>query len=182
VEFFLPTAVRNSSGDQRNYGDNVKRGRSGAGNAGSAKAPISMIKRSDAAPDSAREKKLVKFSQLYLPRNRSRKKQPRNYSSMRATCKRSDGANVDSDMAQYLAYIEALRLEREISGVDFVTVIDRMFENQMVHLEFHQVIALQDQFRELNARIKNQAAAMKESARAHKRILSMFLTRQKDTM
>ena len=38
----LPTTVRRNSGDQRNYGGSVKRGQSGFGGAGSAKAPISI--------------------------------------------------------------------------------------------------------------------------------------------
>jgi len=94
----LPATVRRNSGDQRNYGGNVKRGQSGAGGAGSAKAPISIFKHHAAVLVPAREKKQVQFSQLYFSRNRSRK-QSRNYSSTRATCKRSDDANVDTDVA-----------------------------------------------------------------------------------
>jgi len=67
----LPTAMRRSSGDQRNHGDSDKRGQKGAGGAESAKTPISILKRSAAALDQAREKKQVKFSQLYFSRNSS---------------------------------------------------------------------------------------------------------------
>ena len=94
----LPTTVRRNSGDQRNYGGSVKRGQSSFGGAGSAKAPISIFKHHAAVLVPAREKKQVQFSQLYFSRNRSRK-QSRNYSSTRATCKRSDDANVDTDVA-----------------------------------------------------------------------------------
>ena len=159
----LPTTVRRNSGDQRNYGGSVKRGASGASGAGSAKVPISIFKHHAAVLVPAGEKKQVKFSQLYFSRNRSRK-QSRNYSSTRATCKRSNDANVDTDMAQFLANAKALELECELTGEDYWSVHDSMLKHQMSQVGLSQFMLDMQQYRELTARAHAQIAAKKESA------------------
>jgi len=158
----FPTTVRRNSGDQRNYGGSVKRGQSGAGGSGSAKAPISIFKHHAAVLVPAREKKQVKFSQQYFPWTRPRK-QSRNYSRTRATCKRSDDANVDTDMALFLAYAKAPELECELTGEDYWSVHDSMLKHQMSQVGLSQFMLDMQQYRELTARVHAQIVVQNES-------------------